>query len=55
MQCPICWANTVGFIGTDCRCGPVPEPDPSPIEAVTVDGVPVTHDGVTVTNGGVDG
>lgn len=26
MQCPICWANTVGFIGTDCRCGDAPDP-----------------------------
>lgn len=49
MQCPICWANTVGFIGSDCRCGPSPEPDP-PVEGVTVDGVLVTHDGEIVTH-----
>lgn len=51
MQCPICWANTVGFIGSDCRCGPSTEPDPDPpAEGVTVDGDLVTHEGVIVTH-----
>lgn len=48
MQCPICWANTIGFIGSDCRCGPAP--DPAPVDGVTVDGVIVTHEGVIVTH-----
>lgn len=48
MQCPICWMNTTGFIGTDCRCGP--KVDPVPVEGVTVDGALVTHDGVIVTH-----
>lgn len=48
MQCPICWANTIGFIGTDCRCDPVP-PVP-PVDGVTVDGVLVTHEGEVVTH-----
>jgi len=47
MQCPVCWANTVGFIGSDCRCKPAPEPV---VEGVTVNGVPVTHDGDIVTH-----
>lgn len=50
MQCRICWANTVGFIGTDCRCSGGSEPDPTPIDGVTVDGVLVTHEGVVVTH-----
>lgn len=47
MQCPICWANTIGFIGGDCRCG---DSEQVPQDAVTVDGVPVTHDGTVVTH-----
>lgn len=47
MQCPICWANTIGFIGSDCRCG---DGDQPPHDAVTVDGIPVTHDGTVVTH-----
>lgn len=51
MQCPICWANTIGFIGSDCRCGPSSGPDPvPPVNGVTVDGVLVTHEGVLVTH-----
>lgn len=50
MQCPICWANTVGFIGSDCRCGPSSDPDPTPPDAVTVDGAPVTHNNEIVTH-----
>lgn len=51
MHCPICWVNTTGFIGSDCRCGPSPGPDPDPpVEGVTVDGELVTHDGDIVTH-----
>lgn len=49
MQCPVCWANTVGFIGSDCRCSPETPPAP-PVNGVTVDGVIVTHEGETVTH-----
>lgn len=50
MQCPICWMNTTGFIGTDCRCGPGVDPEPAPTDGITVDGALVTHDGVIVTH-----
>ena len=49
MQCPICWANMVGFIGSDCRCGPRDDPEP-PENGVTVDGVLVTHNNEIVTH-----
>jgi len=47
MQCPICWSNTVGFIGSDCRCKPASGPV---VDGVTVDGVLVTHQGEIVTH-----
>lgn len=49
MQCPVCWASLSGFIGSDCNCGGS-RPDPVPDDAVTVDGMPVTHDGEVVVH-----
>lgn len=50
MQCFICEANWIGFIGSSCQCG---EDDPDVVEngvvnnaiQITVNGVNVVHNG----------